>query len=78
LLPLLAFARSRVWWWTSGVLLVYYLRFWFSYQYSDTPVAGTPYVGAAFFDYVVTWFEFGPWLACLILAHAWRRLRALS
>jgi len=78
LLPLLAFARSRVWWWTSGVLLVYYLRFWFSYQYSDTPVTGTPYVGAAFFDYVVTWFEFGPWLACLILAHAWRRLRALS
>jgi len=78
MLPLLVFARSRVWWGTSGVLLVYYLRFWFSYQYSGTPVAGTPYAGAAFFDYVVTWLEFGPWLTCLTLAHVWRRYRLLS
>lgn len=76
MLPLLAFARSRVWWWTSGVLLVYYLRFWFGYQDSAAPLAGTPYVGTAFFDYVVTWFEFGPWLACLILDHARRRPRS--
>ena len=75
-LPLLAFARSRVWWWMSGAVLGYYLRFWLIYQFVDTPVAGTPYAGAAFFDYVVTWCEFGPWLACLILAHARWRIEA--
>ena len=60
----------------SGVVLVYYLRFWFLYQFPNSPVAGTPYAGAAFFDYIVTWCEFGPWLACLILDHARRRIRA--
>jgi hypothetical protein len=74
-LPLLALARSRVWWWMSGLVLVYYLRFWFIYQFPNSPVAGTSYAGAAFFDYIVTWCEFGPWLACLILDHAQRRIR---
>lgn len=77
-LPLLALARSRVWWWMSGVVLVYYLRFWFIYQTANAPVAGTPYAGAAFFDYIVTWCEFGPWLGCLILDYARRRIRALG
>lgn len=64
-LPLLAWARSRVWWWLSGFVLVYYLRFWFIYQFPETPVAGTAYAGAAFFDFLVTWCEFGPWLLWL-------------
>ena len=64
-LPLLAWARSRVWWWLSGFVLVYYLRFWFIYQFPNTPVAGTAYAGAAFFDFIVTWCEFGPWLLWL-------------
>jgi hypothetical protein len=75
-LPLLAFARSRVWLATSGVVLLYYLRFWFIYQFPDTPLAGTPYSGAAFFDFVVTWCEFGPWLAGLIVSLVIRRRRA--
>ncbi len=75
-MPLLVFARSRVWLWMSGVALLYYLRFWFLYQFPDTPVAGTPYVGATFFDFVVTWCEFGPWLACLFLSHVIRRTNA--
>lgn len=72
-LPLLPFARSRVWLATGGVVLLYYLRFWFIYQFPDTPLAGTPYCGAAFYDFVVTWCEFGPWLACLIVGFAIRR-----
>jgi len=75
-LPLLALARSRVWWWMSGFVLVYYLRFWFLYQYLNTPVAGTPYAGAAFFDFIVSWWEFGPWLAWLMLDYARRRFRS--
>jgi len=72
-MPLLVFARSRVWLWMSGAVLLYYLRFWFVYQFFDVPVAPTPYVGAAFFDFVVTWFEFGPWLACLVFSAIWQR-----
>ncbi len=74
-LPLLALARSRVWWWMSGVVLVYYLRFWFVYQFPNSPVAGTPYAGAAFFDFIVTWCGFGPWLMWLILDYAHWRMR---
>jgi hypothetical protein len=66
-LPLLAFARSRVWLAMSGLVLLYYLRFWLSYHFPDTPVLGTPYDGVAFFDLVVTWIEYAPWLVCLCL-----------
>lgn len=75
-MPLLVFSRSRVWLWMSGVVLLYYLRFWFLYQFHDVPVAGTPYTGATFFDFVVTWFEFGPWLACLVFSVIRRRRNA--
>jgi hypothetical protein len=75
-LPLLALARSRVWWWMSGFVLMYYLRFWFMYHFLDTPVAGTPYAGAAFFDFIVSWWEFGPWLAWLMLDYDRRRIRS--
>jgi hypothetical protein len=75
-MPLLVFARSRVWLWMSGAVLLYYLRFWFVYQFFDVPVAPTPYVGAAFFDFVVTWFEFGPWLACLVFSAIGQRRKA--
>jgi hypothetical protein len=74
-LPFLPWARSRVWLAMSGCVLVYYLRFWFVYQFPQTPVWGTPYVGAAFFDLIVTWIEFGPWYACLLLGWLWRRSR---
>ena len=75
-LPLLPFARGRVWLALSGLVLMYYLRFWFSYHWPDTPVWGTGYVGAAFFDFVVTWIEFAPWFLCLAIAFAFRRTRS--
>ncbi|MFV1964833.1 MAG: hypothetical protein ACC628_05385 [Pirellulaceae bacterium] len=67
-LPLVMFARSRAWLAMSGLAMMYYLRFWFVYQWPDQPVLNTSYAGAAFFDFVVTWIEFGPWLVLL----AWR------
>lgn len=63
--PLLAFARSRWWLAVSGLVLVYYLRFWLTYHYGDAAVWGTSYTGPLFFDFVVTWLEFAPWLLCL-------------
>lgn len=65
-LPLVMFGRSRVWMWMSGLVLLYYLRFWLEYQWPDQSVLGTPYVGVQFFDFIVTWIEFFPWLIALL------------
>ena len=74
-LPLLPWARNRVWLAVSGLVLIYYLRFWFAYHYETTPVLGTPYAGVAFFDLVVTWIEFGPWFLCLLVSWTYRKSR---
>jgi hypothetical protein len=70
-LPLLPFARSRVWLAMSGLVLLYYLRFWLGYHFSDTPVLGTGYHGLAFFDLVITWVEYAPWFLCLTVTYLW-------
>jgi hypothetical protein len=72
-LPLVMFARSKAWLAVSGLVMVYYLRFWLAYQWPDQPVLGTRYSGAAFFDLVVTWIEYGPWLVWLSWGTARRR-----
>lgn len=59
-MPFLPFARSRAWLLVSGLLLIYYLRFWFSYHFGSSAFGGTDYFGPQFFDYVVVWLEFGP------------------
>ena len=71
-LPLLPFARNRAWIAISGLVLVYYLRFWFDYCFADIDVLGTGYRGTAFFDFVVTWIEFAPWFLWLTIEY-WRR-----
>lgn len=68
-LPLLPFAKSRVWLAVSGLTLFYYLRFWFGYHFPETTVWGTRYTGTAFFDFVVTWVEFAPWFGCLLVSY---------
>ncbi|MFV2069693.1 MAG: hypothetical protein ACC645_22230, partial [Pirellulales bacterium] len=72
-MPLVAFARSRAWLAVGGLVLLYYLRFYFAYQWPDQPIAGGPYAGACFYDYVVPWLEFGPWLVYLPVETAMRR-----
>lgn len=64
-MPLVVFARSRAWLALSGLAMLYYLRFWLVFHFPDTPLLGTRYPGPWFFDYVVTWLEFGPWLLWL-------------
>jgi hypothetical protein len=66
-LPFLPFARRRAWLVMSGLAFVYYLRFWLMHQFPATALAGTPYSGPMFFDYVVVWLEFAPWFAWLAL-----------
>jgi hypothetical protein len=67
-LPLLPFARGRAWMALSGLVFLYYLRFWLTRHFAEAPVLGTRYPGPWFFDYVVTWLEFGPWFAWLAVA----------
>lgn len=72
-LPFLPFARSRVWLAVSGLAMLYYLRFWLSYHFEESAVLGSPYTGAAFFDFVVTWVEFAPWFVLLAAEFLTRR-----
>lgn len=74
-LPLVPFARSRAWLAVSGLALIYYLRFWLIYHWPEQPLLGTAYSGAAFFDFVVTWIEFGPWFLWLAIESLGRRYR---
>jgi hypothetical protein len=67
-LPFVPFARNRVWLAMSGCVLLYYLRFWLGYHWPEATVFGTGYRGHAFFDFVVSWVEYGPWFVCLIVA----------
>lgn len=77
-LPLAVYAKSRVWLGISGLTMAYYLRFWFLYQAGPTEVnasgiLGTHYRGVAFYDFVLTWIEFGPFLILLLMG--WLRSR---
>lgn len=72
-LPLIPFARSRAWMAVSGIVMLYYLRFWFDYHFAGQNVIEIPYQGTTFFDFVVTWLEFGPWFVWLAIDGFLRR-----
>lgn len=74
-LAFVPFANSRLWLAVSGLSLLYYLRFWFLYHAADVRVFGTNYRGTRFFDFVVVWLEFGPFLLILatIAIGQWRK-----
>ncbi len=77
-LPFLVFARNGVWKAVSAVVLVYYLRFWLWYHWTTAPVAGTRYAGPAFFDLVVVWLQYGPWLVLLLASSLIRHRRPIE
>ena len=77
-LPLLPFARSRAWLLLSGLAMIYYFRFWLTFHFLNTPLLGTRYCGPQFFDYIMTWLEFGLWFAILALTAIRRKLQASS
>ena len=72
-LPLLPFVRNSLWVAVSGLVMVYYLRFWLGYHCADSNILNSGYQGTDFFDFVVTWMEFAPWLICLAASHVLRR-----
>lgn len=74
-LPFLPFVRNRAWIAVSGLVLIYYMRFWLGYHYYDKTVFETNYYGTEYFDFVVTWFEFAPWLVWLAGESVYRSIR---
>ncbi len=66
-LPLIPFSKNRGWLLVGVLLPMYYLRFWFAYNWEGVFVLGTPYAGESFFHYVVVWFEHVPWLVWLVV-----------
>lgn len=77
-MPFVPFALSRVWLPLSGLVPAYYLRFRLGYHWPDTPVPPTTYPGKLFFDFVVTWIEFGPWLVWPACSAVRRTVRSLT
>ena len=71
-LPMLPFVRNRAWIAMSGLVFLYYTRFWFRAHFEDRIVWPTGYQGTTFFDLVVPWIEFGP-ILLLIATTAWLR-----
>ena len=65
-LPLIPFAKNRTWFYVSGLLMLYYLRFWYEYHYPGLEVMNSGYKGTQFFDFVVPWVEFFPILVGLV------------
>lgn len=66
-LPLLPFIRGRAWFAVSGLLMLYYLRFWLASQFADTVLFGTDYRGEHFFHFVVVPLEHGLWTGWLVV-----------
>jgi len=64
-LAFVPFANSRLWLAVSGLVLIYYLRFWFLYHAADVAIFGTDYRGTSLFDFVIVWLEFAPFLLIL-------------
>lgn len=71
-LPLVCFSGARGWLLVSGMLTLYYLRFWMIYQ-SDQPIMQwAPYAGELTFDYVIVFVEHLPWML-LVTWQSWSR-----
>lgn len=77
-IPFLPFARERAWYAVSGIVTLYYLRFWLTAHWPNTPVLGSGYDGKDFFDHVVTWCEFLPWMGWLATSWLLRRTNKLA
>ena len=66
-MPFVVFSkRPAAWLLLSGMLLMYYLRFYFQNHFPNDFVGPTSYRGQLFFDFVVPWIEFCPVFAVLL------------
>ena len=64
-MPFLIFVRGRAWFLLSGLVLLYYLRFYFEYFWRDQKVFDTQFIGVDFYYFNVPWVEFLPFFILL-------------
>ena len=84
----LVLVRNRWWFAISGLSLLYYLRFYFDYdwprkealgaKWQGADVLGTGTYGVDFFYFYVPWIEFGPWLIVLFCSWIFILIRRRS
>ena len=67
--PLACFSRNRAWLIVSGLLLIYYVRFWFKANASTQEFAGTTYTAVGQFDHIVAWIEFAMIVGVLVFSY---------
>ena len=56
-IPFCSFSNNRGWLLVSGLLLLYYSRFWFKSIQGSYEIGGTLYSGVGLFDHFVAWGE---------------------
>ncbi|MDA0834448.1 MAG: hypothetical protein O2955_21630 [Planctomycetota bacterium] len=66
-MPLLPFATSRAWMAVSGLLFLYYTRFYFAYHFPETYLFQTNYRGEAFYHFVIVPIEHSIWMGWLLI-----------
>lgn len=64
--PLSCFSNSKGWLLVSGLLPIYYLRFWVQELPNNDSFSDTAYVGVGLFDHGVAWLEFAAILTVAI------------
>ena len=67
--PLACFSRNKAWLLVSGLLLIYYVRFWFKANAAAQEIGGITYTAVGQFDHFVAWIEFAMIVAVLVVAH---------
>ena len=66
-------SKSRAWLAMGTLVMIYYFRFWLKVHFPEESVWKTGYHGALFFDFIVTWILYAPWLLWLATESLYRR-----
>lgn len=66
-MPLVCFSRNRGWFLVSGMVLIYYVRFWFAYHNPTWEFMGQKYVGENIFHFLIVWLEYLPMFAAIAI-----------
>ena len=65
-MPLVLFARNRAWHLLSAIVFVYYLRFWFAYQWGEQTGVGNTLSGRSLLSLRRCVDEHLPWMTLLV------------
>jgi hypothetical protein len=70
-LPLMVFDGRRSWFLLTGLVLLYYLRFWLEYRAGDSAAGAA--AAQSLFDFHLVWLEYLPFFLALLAETWWPR-----